>query len=453
MKIKILLFGAVALCVFAAFTWQGTAAKSGTICYTCDGLSGLEKIVCLADDFKASLTSTQISTLELGYNLTNAAKWSNLPVTLASRIGIRFGDLSADQLVKAKNLIAAAMGKGANEGYDEAQQLWAADQYLSQNGGGSTYGSGQYYMAFLGTPSTTTAWELQTGGHHFAVANTYGGGVMTGATPSFRAVEPFAAFQSGTNTYQPLLQERDALAAVLASLTSAQLTTAKLGTTYNDITLGPGKDWQFPTTKSGIKCNLLSVAQKEKVIAAIRTYVEDIDSVNAAAYMALYTAQLDDTYISYANTTALAAQKDYIRIDGPRVWIEYSVQNGIVLSPTHPHSVWRDHQSDYGGLGNPNVATNNLQAFDGKYAIFPNPSTGNSQVQVELDHPAAIRISIYDAMGKQVGSDLAYNVTAGSHYFPIDLKGVPAAVYNCILTVKNAADGTVSRASRQLSKI
>lgn len=452
MKFKLLCSAVLVVLLLAAFTWQHTAAKDGTTCFTCDGLSGLEKIVCLADDFKASLTSAQISALELAYNLTNAAKWSNLPVTLASRIGIRFGDLSADQLVKAKTLIAAVMGKGANEGYDEAQQLWAADQYLFQNGGGSAYGSGQYYLAFLGTPSTTGTWELQTGGHHLAVANTYGGGVMTGATPSFRAVEPFAAFQSGTNTYQPMLQERDALAAVLASFSGAELATAKLSTTYNDITLGPGKDWQFPATKSGIKCSQLSTTQKEKVIAAIRTYVEDIDSVNAAAYMALYTAQLDETYIAYANTAALATQKDYIRIDGPRVWIEYSVQNGIVLSPTHPHSVWRDHLSDYGGLGNPNVATNNFQTFSGKFEIFPNPSTGNSQVEVALENPATLQITVYDAMGKKVGTDLAYNVTAGSHNFPMDLKGVPAAIYNCILTVKNA-DGTVSRASRQLSKI
>lgn len=452
MKIKMFLLGAAVLCLLAAFTWQNTTTKSTKICLTCEGLSGLEKVVCLADDFKAALSAAQISTLELSYNLTNAAKWSNLPVTFVPRLGIRFGDLSADQLIKAKTLVASILGKGASEGYDEAQQLWAADQYLSQNGGGNAYGAGQYYMAFLGKPSTSGTWELQTGGHHLAVANTYSGGVLTGATPSFRAVEPFAAFQSGSNTYQPILQERDALAAVLASMTSAQLTTAKLGTTYNDITLGPGKDWQFPTTKSGIKCSQLSTAQKDKVIAAIRTYVEDIDSINADAYMALYTAQLDDTYISYANTTALAAQKDYIRIDGPRIWIEYSVQNGIVLSPTHPHSVWRDHQSDYGGLGNPNVATNNVQAFEGKFEIFPNPCPGNTQVQIELPNPALVNISVYDAMGKQVGTALRYNVTAGSHTFPIDLQTAPAALYSCILTIKNA-DGSVARASRQLSKM
>ena len=40
---------------------------------------------------------------------------------------------------------------------------------------------------------------------------------------------------------------------------------------------------------------------------------------------------------------------DYIRIDGPSVWIEFSMQNGIVLSGAHPHAVWRDKQTDYAG--------------------------------------------------------------------------------------------------------
>ncbi|WP_461105034.1 DUF3500 domain-containing protein [Spirosoma koreense] len=41
---------------------------------------------------------------------------------------------------------------------------------------------------------------------------------------------------------------------------------------------------------------------------------------------------------------------DYFRIDGPRVWIEYSTQGGIVIrTPPHPHSVWRDRTGDYGG--------------------------------------------------------------------------------------------------------
>jgi hypothetical protein len=93
----------------------------------------------------------------------------------------------------------------------------------------------------------------------------------------------------------------------------------------------------------------LTTAQQDLVIAAIRTYVEDISDADAATIMTLYTNELADTYIAYSGSTDLKTTNDYVRIDGPSVWIEYSCQRGIVLTPTHPHSIWRDKNNDYGG--------------------------------------------------------------------------------------------------------
>jgi hypothetical protein len=266
------------------------------------------------------------------------------------RVGLALSSLSAGQLTAFKALLAAVMGTSNSEGYAEALAILAADDYLSANGGGSTYGSGNYYVAFLGTPSATGLWQLQYGGHHFALSNTYNQGKLLGATPSFRAVEPFAPFSQNSVNYEPLGQERVALAAMLTGLSDAELTSAKLSSTYSDILLGPGKDGQFPSTRSGLKVSTLSTAKKALVLAAIKTYVADIDDENAALILAKYTAELDDTYIAYSGTTAMETKNDYVRIDGPNVWIEYSTQGGIVIrSANHPHSVWRDRTGDYGG--------------------------------------------------------------------------------------------------------
>lgn len=419
----------------------------------CGNLTGVEKLVCLADEFKALLTSTQIATLQVGHNLNNAAKWSNFPINIyPGRLGLRFDALNSTQLAKAKELIQAAMGTGNNEGYAEYTQLLAADKYLSQNGGGNSYGDAIYYIAFLGTPSTTGTWELQTGGHHLAVANTYSNGVLTGATPSFRGSEPFNSFTIDGNTYAPLVGDRDALAAILASFSTSELATAKLSGTFNDIVLGPQKDWQFPTTKVGIKCSQLTTAKKNLVLAGIRTYVEDIDPVNAAAIMSVYASQIDDTYVAYANSTTLAAQRDYIRIDGPRVWIEYSTQNGIVLSGTHPHSVWRDRSTDYGGLGNPSVGTAGAKGFEGKFVVSPNPTAANAQVGITLEHSAVVTLNIFDLSGKKVANGLKINMTAGDHTLPLEVQHLPKGNYNCILEVKNT-NGAITVATRQLAKI
>lgn len=317
----------------------------------CSSLSGVEQIVCLAEALEATLTSSQVSTLQLSYTYSNIQTWSNLPAAMSARLGIKMGSLSSTQLAVAKELVKAMSGTVANEGWDEVQQLWAADDYLQVNGGGSTYGSGNYYIAFFGTPSTTGKFEIMMTGHHKTVANTYEGGELVAATPHFAAVEPLS-FTSGGVTYSPINQERDAFVNLLASLSDTQLATAKLSSTYSDLVLAPGKDWQFPSTHSGLQCSALSSDQKELVMDVIATYVDDIDDANAATIMAIYEAALHDTYIAYSGTTAINTRTDYFRIDGPRVWIEFSVQNGVILSGVHFHSIWRDRETDYAGTTN-----------------------------------------------------------------------------------------------------
>ncbi len=330
-----------------------SAPTSITTTTNCSSVTGLAQIICLAEAFKATLSATQLATVQLAYSKTDAVKWSNLPQALSkNRVGISFGSLNATQLTAAKALMAAVLSAGTpNEGYNELEGAWAADDYLGANGGGTaTYGQAYYYLAFLGTPSQTGLWELQFGGHHYTFANTYNGGKITGVTPSFRAVEPMAAVTANGQTYQPIEQERAAFAAMLAGLSAAEQTTAKLSTTFTDILLGPGIDGQFPTTKLGLKVGDLTTAKKTAVLDAIKLYVNDLDATTAATILAKYTADLDNTYIAYSGTGTMSTQNDYVRIDGPNIWIEYSTQGGIVIRTVpHPHSVWRDRTGDYGG--------------------------------------------------------------------------------------------------------
>lgn len=320
---------------------------------TCASATGIDKIICLANAFKATLDATQLATVQRSYTKAEAIKWSNLPQGLVNsaykRVGLSFGSMTTTQIQYAKALIKAAAGTTTNEGWDEQQQLLNADEYLAANGGGSTYGAANYYIALLGTPAATGTFEIQYGGHHTAFANTYTNGVLVGATPSFRGVEPFSTFSWNGKTNQPLQQEQAAFSAMLNGFSSTELATAKLSSTYSDLVVGPQNDGAFPSTPSGIKCSNLSATAKQLVLEAIKTYVYDVDDANAATIMAKYTTELDNTYVAYSGTTGVTTRNDYVRIDGPSVWIEYSVQNGIVLSGTHPHSVWRDKTKDYGG--------------------------------------------------------------------------------------------------------
>ena len=320
----------------------------------CATAKGLERIVCLADAFKATLQADQVTTLQRAYSKADAAKWSNFPefAERPRRVGIRLGSLNGAQLKAAKALMAAAMAQDIpNEGFNELEGNLAADEYLGNlTGKTGTFNAGNYYLAFLGTPNTTGLWELQFGGHHFAVANTYNGGKLTGVTPSFRGVEPIVPVTINGHTYQSLGQERQAFADMLGSLTSSQQDAARLSSTFRDVLLGPGRDGQFPATKQGINVGDLSAAQKKLVLNAIKLYVNDLDPATVAAVLSNYTADLDNTYVAYTGSGTMNQESDYVRIDGPRVWIEYSGQGSRDIPGTvHPHSVWRDRQSDYGG--------------------------------------------------------------------------------------------------------
>ena len=92
-----------------------------------------------------------------------------------------------------------------------------------------------------------------------------------------------------------------------------------------------------------------SQAKRDLALRAIETYVRDVDPPDAEAILKKYLAELAETFVAFSGTAAVNAENDYVRIDGPAVWIELSMQPGRSLPGVHPHSVWRDKAADYGG--------------------------------------------------------------------------------------------------------
>ncbi|WP_216326644.1 DUF3500 domain-containing protein [Deinococcus aestuarii] len=355
-----------------------------------EAASGAPRVVCAANAFLATLSAEQRARAVLPATQENATRWSNLPVALVPRGGVALGDLNGTQLAAALAVVRAATGSAANEGYDEVLQLRLADDVLNVSGNtagvggggpppagpagatgtppagpppggapggtppaggltGNDYGSGLYALAFLGAPGTPGTWQLQFGGHHLAVNTTYRAGQVVGATPRFTGVEP-RVWTAGGATYAPLRSEHDGMAALLGGLSTSQLAAARLSQTFSDVLLGPGRDGQFPAAKAGVRVGTLGAAQKARVLAAIRPWVQDADDATAARLLAVYGRELDDTYVAYSGNAALTNNADYVRIDGPSVWIEFVCQNGVVYrSQLHFHTVWRDHTRDYGG--------------------------------------------------------------------------------------------------------
>lgn len=341
-----------------------TSASTGTGNATCAGLAtNIERVVCATDAFTATLTAAEKTSVQ--YAWTDAVaktRWSNLPG--AQRNGLKLGSLTAASRAAAMDVAVEVL---SDAGYQDFIGVLAADDFLGTQGGGpggGQYSSDNYYIAFIGVPSASGDWMLQIGGHHLAWNVTYLAGVGY-PTPNHIGVEPKASFTINNATFAPLAEEGDALVALYGSLSAAELSSAYLnGQTFADVLLGPDEyatgDYSnvvYPTgaNRKGIQASTLTAAQQALVTSAIAQWTKDFDPEVADGLMAQYTsaAAYADTLIAWGGTEASGVNVDvngtYLRIDGPRVWIEVSCQNGVVIAgKTHFHSIYRDKTMDYG---------------------------------------------------------------------------------------------------------
>lgn len=322
-------------------------------------------VVDAANAFKATLSTSQISTLQIAYTAANAEAWTNLP---GSRNGIQLGTLSSTQLTAALALVKTAL---SDAGYSTFGEIRLADDVLGKTASG--YGSGNYYIVFTGAPSTTSPWLLQILGHHLAYNITYNGNYIA-ATPLFLGTEPPYYTDSSGVYHAPVDTQRAAVAALADSIQadSSVSSAAKLSGTFTDVVHGSngtnGRDTNFPqvyptgTTGRGVLYSALSASQQALVRTLIATYVNTQSSDIAAPLLTHYetAAQLAQTYVGYgvgtsgtasfpAQPSGTSTQHSYLRVDGPRVWIEFVVQQGVVYNTQiHYHTLWRDKVADYG---------------------------------------------------------------------------------------------------------
>jgi YVTN family beta-propeller protein len=329
------------------------AGDPPVVSVACAMETGVAKVVCLAEAFEATLNKHQLTLLQRDYSKGDAVRWSNFPQAISKpdRVGLSLGLLDATQFAAFKALMSSVLDQNTrNKGIDELQGVLASDDYIRKATGQSEFGSGNYFVAFLGTPGTSTVWELQFGGHHFAFADTYNKGNVTGVTPSFRGVDPMKPLMAEGKTYHLMEREKEAFVDIIKGLSNAEKISARFSSSFSEVLLGPGQDGKFPKKRLGVKVGDLSPSLQQQVEAAIGLYVNDLDAETAKKIMQGYVAELPDTYFCFSGSGTMDQLADYVRIDGPGVWIEYVVVPSPVFANTaHPHSVWRDHRTDYGG--------------------------------------------------------------------------------------------------------
>ncbi|WP_395745430.1 DUF3500 domain-containing protein [Prosthecobacter sp.] len=333
-----------------------------------------------AQTFLATLTEVQRG--KVAYDFKDAAQrknWSNLPTSFVKRGGLRLGDLTQEQRDAAMAVVEAALSP---EGYAKVEEIVEGDEMLKKNdkggaprsgqagaggagappsggaggpgapkgpgrpggGGPPAFGHDEYYISFLGQPSTTEPWMIQFGGHHLAINITLAGAHGTLA-PSHTAAQP-ARYEIEGKTVRPLGDETDKAHALLTSLTEAQRKQAILGFEMRDLVLGPGRDGQT-IQPEGIKGANLTDKQRELLLDLASEWTGMQSADFAKAKMEEMKKNIEDTWFAWSGPVEKGGAA-YFRIQGPTVLIEYAPQR-LGGDPTnHIHTIYRDPTNDYG---------------------------------------------------------------------------------------------------------
>ncbi|SDJ24763.1 DUF3500 domain-containing protein [Natribacillus halophilus] len=307
-----------------------------------------EEQVALAETFLETLTDEQQEKVHDDLNEENATTWTNLPATYENRNGMALGDLSEESIKAALRLMKTSLSE---EGYTTLTEIIKADAFQHTEYGEDQWGPELYFIAILGTPSEIHPWMIQFSGHHLA-ENLVFNGEEASATPQFTGVEPTEFTLWDEQTYRPLDERVNGVYAMLDSLDDEQLKNAEIAEAFDGVAVGPGEDGNFPQTE-GIVYGDLNTKQQKLVQNAITAWIKDAPDKTKRELQNAYFSEeaLQNTHVAWAGSTDPDDDASYVRIDGPRVWIELSSQEGEG-HPENPHfhTVWRDKIADYGEM-------------------------------------------------------------------------------------------------------
>jgi len=364
------------------------------------------QIVKAANSFLATLDAKQRQSVLYAYNdEQQRARWSNFPTGFVPRGGINLREMTPAQRAAAMTLLSSAL---STKGFEKVQEIMEGDEVNKENeaksggnrpaggnrgdnaggpppgaggppsggngngprfggpggrgpGGGPSgglsadlFGKDLYYISFLGTPSATTPWMLQFGGHHLALNITVDG-AQNLLTPSLTGAQP-ALYTRDGKTVRPLGGESDKALALLNTLDDAQKKQAVLSYQLADLVLGPGQDGKV-IQPEGLKASAMSEGQRTLLLDVISEWADIINDAAASARMAQLKAEINDTWFAWSGPTTGTAGKNitaYYRIQGPHVVIEYAPQTLGGDPALHVHTMYRDPTNDYGrGTGKP----------------------------------------------------------------------------------------------------
>ncbi|MEN2282944.1 DUF3500 domain-containing protein [Algoriphagus sp. SE2] len=319
-----------------------------------------KKLISTTQDFLSTLDMDQKNQVMLSMEDSMRTKWTNLPLGLAPRVGLRYGDFSDESKIKFHKILSAIF---SSQGYLKTFSIMQVDDILHElfeiqykEGKipentikmirGLNWDYGNYYAVVWGEPSANGIWGLKFEGHHISINLTMADSEYSLA-PLFFGSDPAVVEQTQYAGLRPLSKEEDYGFWLVNLLDEEQKAKAVFKDEVpGDIITSPDRP-QWISEFRGIKGSEMTTAQQKILHYLIEEYIGNLETQKAEEYMAiLHDRGLDEVYFSWIGSLE-PMKAHYYLIHSPDFLIEYD-NVGFLDNANHIHSILRKNDGDFG---------------------------------------------------------------------------------------------------------
>jgi len=288
--------------------------------------------------FLASLDKAQHDRAVLAFDGDYRTLWRYTPAT---RQGVTWKDLDADQATKARALIKATL---SDLGYQRTQTIRTIEQVLGGIENSARRDKDNYFFTFFNAPSPAGTWGWRYEGHHISLNFTYQGDRLVSSTPQFFGSNPAEVRDGEHKGLRMLAKEEDLGIAFLASLADEQKKKAVLADRAPS-EIFTAENRSAARQEGGIAFTDLTHDQQVKL--------RELVLANAAAQAPeegklrleeIEKSGWDKVVFAWMGVPDRSAAH-YYRIQGPTFLIEFDNSQNRA---NHIHLVWRDFDGDFG---------------------------------------------------------------------------------------------------------
>lgn len=319
-----------------------------------------EKLKSSTLGFIQTLEGSQRDSVFIAFADSSRTQWTNLPLGLAPRVGLRYGDLSEQSKIAFHKVLSTVF---SSQGYLKTFAIMQVDDILHelfeiqfQQGKVNersmefirklNWDYGNYYVAIAGNPESDDTWGVKFEGHHISINLTVAGNEFT-MTPLFFGSDPAVVEATQYAGLRPLSKEEDYGFWLINALDENQKAKATLSEKVpGDIITSPDRP-QWLEEFQGIKGSDLNEGQQKILHYLIEEYIGNLDHEKAEEYLAkLHARGMGEVYFAWIGSYEPMKPHYYV-VHSPDFLIEYD-NVGFLDNANHIHSIWREKGNNFG---------------------------------------------------------------------------------------------------------